>query len=255
MDKEQKIVRIQTGFLDEFLEGGLPKGSTVLFSGYPGTGKTIACIQITYNYLKNGGQAIYITTEQRKEDIILQAKKLGMDLEAFIEEKRLIIIDPYTRVEVTVTTKEGEEKKVKKQEVEFNINSLKDALANAKKKLKNPYNHTLVVIDSLSAFWLDKPAVARRESYGLNNFLKKWGFTTLATLQIATSTDMAFGYGSVHIADGHIEMRFVKNGDLEYGYGLFIWKMRMTKHPHRLIPYEITDNGIKILKEEDDGEG
>jgi KaiC/GvpD/RAD55 family RecA-like ATPase len=115
------------------------------------------------------------------------------------------------------------------------VEELVNKVIEAKKTLG--YGRARLVIDSLSAFWLDKPAMARRHSYFVKKVLAKWDFTIMATSQYAITTSEAFGWGIEHIADGIIRFRrFVRNGVLRRY--ILIEKMRQT--PHSLQMHEIT---------------
>ncbi len=102
------VERVKTGIirLDEMLEGGLIKDKVYLIAGEPGSGKTLFCLQFLHTGLKNGENGIYITAEEKPQDIVDDAKSLGWDLEKYIKEKKLIILDitPYL-----VRVKDGEE--------------------------------------------------------------------------------------------------------------------------------------------------
>ena len=56
--------RISTGILvlDQILGGGIPKGSTVLLAGRPGTGKTILAHQMMFQNAGIDDKVLYITT-------------------------------------------------------------------------------------------------------------------------------------------------------------------------------------------------
>jgi KaiC/GvpD/RAD55 family RecA-like ATPase len=127
----------------------------------------------------------------------------------------------------------------------LSVEELVNKVIEAKKALG--YGRARLVIDSLSAFWLDKPAMARRHSYFVKKVLSKWDFTILATSQYAITTSEAFGWGVEHIADGIIRFRrFVRNGVLRRY--VLVEKMRQT--PHSLQMHEITiehGKGLVIL--------
>ena len=54
-DKKEKVLKTDvSGFDNLFLNGGIPKGSSVLIAGGPGTGKSILCRQICFNLVKKG---------------------------------------------------------------------------------------------------------------------------------------------------------------------------------------------------------
>ena len=63
--------RLKTGItgLDEKTEGGFVKGSIILAVGKTGTGKTQFCSSFIYAGALKGEPGLYITTEERSEDI------------------------------------------------------------------------------------------------------------------------------------------------------------------------------------------
>ncbi|MBC7113035.1 MAG: KaiC domain-containing protein [Candidatus Methanomethyliales bacterium] len=227
--------RLSTGVpaLDKMLSGGIPRGFSVAVTGEPGTGKTILCIHFITKGTAEGDKCIYVTTEESRESIITQASQFGFDFSTAIKDGRLILIDALMGTEDQWTIKS------------LNVEELVSKVIEAKKALG--YGRARLVIDSLSAFWLDKPAMARRHSYFVKKVLSKWDFTILATSQYAITTSEAFGWGVEHIADGIIRFRrFVRNGVLKRY--ILIEKMRQT--PHSLQMHEITiehGKGLVVL--------
>ena len=230
-----KIERLSTGVkrLDELLEGGIPRGFFVAVTGEPGTGKTILCISFIYQGVVENDKNIYVTTEESRNSIIAQAQQFGMDFDSAIKAKRLIIIDALMR--------EGDPWSLTKLEIDELLNKILEA----KKSLG--YGRARLVIDSLSAFWLDKPALARKYSYQIKRLLSKWDFTILATSQYAITTSAAFGWGVEHVADGIIRFkRSLDNGVLKRY--LIIEKMRQTNHSLNMQEINILPGkGLVIL--------
>ena len=218
------IERLSTGIpeLDRMLAGGIPRGFSVAVTGEPGTGKTILCIHFIAEGIKEGDRCIYVTTEESRNSIITQAEQFGFDFSSAIEGKRLIIIDALMGTDDPWSLRSLE------------IEDLVNKVIEAKKALG--YGRARLVVDSLSAFWLDKPAMARRHSYFVKKVLAKWDFTIMMTSQYAITTSEAFGWGVEHIADGIIRFRrFVRGGVLRRY--ILIEKMRQT--PHSLQMHEI----------------
>ena len=62
------IERLSTGIpaLDELIEGGIPRGFTVLVAGNPGTGKTILTSHFLYDGLLKGEAALYVSFSESK---------------------------------------------------------------------------------------------------------------------------------------------------------------------------------------------
>ena len=92
--KKEYGARISTGLdrLDELLNGGLPENSITLVSGTPGSGKTILCFHFLLEGLNKGENCLYLTSDERIENIIKQAKELGFDFESWIKNGRLKFI-------------------------------------------------------------------------------------------------------------------------------------------------------------------
>ena len=219
------IERLSTGVpeVDRLIGGGIPKGFLVAVTGEPGTGKTIFAIHFIAQGIREGDICIYVTTEESRDSILKQAAQFGFDFKKAVEEGRLIIIDALMGTEDSWS--------LRSLDIEERVNKVIEA----KKALG--YGRARLVIDSISAFWLDRPAMARKYSYLIKKVLAKWGFTVLATSQYAITTSDAFGFGVEHIADGIIRFRrFVRGGVLRRY--LLVEKMRQT--PHSLLMHEIT---------------
>ena len=231
----QVVERLSTGIPDfeKLIDGGIPRNFLVAVTGEPGTGKTIFSIQFTAQGIKDGDLCIYVTTEESRDSIIKQAEQFGIDFSSAVKAKKLLLIDALMGLEDPWSLKSLE------------IEELLNKVIEAKKALG--YGRSRLVIDSLSAFWLDKPAMARRYSYLVKKVLTKWDFTILAVSQYAITTSDAFGFGLEHIADGIIRFRrFIRGGVLRRY--ILIEKMRQT--PHSLVMHEITaldGKGLVIL--------
>jgi circadian clock protein KaiC len=87
--------RVPTGIegLDQRLEGGLPKGRSILVTGEPGTGKTIFALQFLVEGLKRGEKCMFVTADEGPMDVLEQAASLGWDLEPQVEAKELSILN------------------------------------------------------------------------------------------------------------------------------------------------------------------
>ncbi len=231
------IERISIGIkeLDKLLQGGIPKKFAVAVTGEPGTGKTILCMHFVQAGLEIDEPAVYITTEESRESILSQAEQFNFKFKEKMGEGKLIIIDALMK-------ESRDEWSLRRLEVDEMLRKIVEA-----KKLFG-YGHARLVIDSMSAFWLDKPVMARKYSYRVKSFLNKWNFTYLMTSQYAVTTAEAFGFGIEHVADGIIRLRKrIQNGVLKRF--LIIEKMRQTAHDLRVWRIEIIDGvGIKLVE-------
>jgi len=234
--EELDIERIPTGVdgIDKLISGGIPKNFVVAVVGEPGTGKTVFCIHFIAKGLELSEPAIYVTTEESRESVINQAKMFGFDFKRHIDEGRLVIID-------ALMYERGDPWSLQRLDVE----ELVSKIIEAKKYLG--YGHTRVVIDSMSAFWLDKPAMARKYSYYVKRVLTKWDMTIIATSQYAVTTSLGFGFGIEHVADGIIRFRKrVIGGTLKRF--VIIEKMRQTPHDTRVHEIDIVDGKGIVVK-------
>ncbi|AWR94179.1 KaiC domain-containing protein [Acidianus brierleyi] len=229
------MVRLSTGIpeFDKLIEGGIPQGFFVALTGEPGTGKSIFSESFIAEGLKEGDACIYVTTEESRDSIINQAKQFNWNFEDYLD-KKLIIIDALMK-----------EKEDEWSLSELSAEELVNKVIEAKQKLGKP--RARLVIDSVSALFLDKPAMSRKISYYLKRVLYKWRFTILATSQYAITTSQAFGFGIEHVADGIIRFRrVVRDGELKRY--ILIEKMRQTNHDKYVWEIDIKPGkGIVLL--------
>jgi circadian clock protein KaiC len=89
------IERVPTGVagLDRLIEGGFPKGRSILVTGEPGTGKTIFGLQFLLDGLRRGEKGVYVAADEEPGDILEQASSLGWDLEKYTHTKELVILN------------------------------------------------------------------------------------------------------------------------------------------------------------------
>lgn len=225
--------RVLTGIpgLDELLEGGYVKGSTILVTGGTGTGKTTFCAQFIREGLKKGEPGVYITMEEDPEDIKEDLKRFGFNFERF--EKSKVFSFVYQNP--------------------FEISDISSTIVDA----INSVNAQRVVIDpvSLIGMYMKDPAVLRKRLFEIKRLLKKTGATTLITSEILDNEIGERGGGSLSregVTEFIVDSVLVLN---LFGVGggitrsVLIRKMRRTKHGADVYPMEITSKGIVIKKE------
>ena len=259
------VARISTGIpeLDRALEGGIPKGSWVAITGEPGTGKSIMCIHFAWAGLQAGDPVVYVTTEAEFRDVVRQAKQFGMDFEQYAiydissskepsETPQIVVIDIFGLLKIARQMAESiptdAESARKRRFAALDIHTLIAAIHEAYRilgvlrgeKSRSPYRHVRLVIDSMSAFWADKPAMARKYSYELKIATHRENVTAYLVSQYAMTTKSTFGFGLEHIADGvfHLWMDDVERSKEVRRY-LIIKKMRMTNHARKAFRVEI----------------
>ncbi len=230
------IERLRTGVkgFDSLIAGGVPRGFFVAVVGEPGTGKTVFSLHFAWQGINDGDKVVYVTTEESRESIIRQAALFNMDFARAVDTGKMIIIDALMRGR-------GDEWSLQ----ELDIEELVQKVLEAKRKLG--YGRARLIIDSMSAFWLDKPAMARKYSYMVKRILYKWDFTVYMVSQYAITTTQAFGWGVEHVADGIVRFRrYIRGGELRRF--VLVEKMRQTPHSLVMHSIEIIDGVGMIVK-------
>ncbi|MEM3690769.1 MAG: ATPase domain-containing protein, partial [Candidatus Micrarchaeia archaeon] len=146
------MMRCKTGIkgFDELVEGGFPKGSTILIAGDPGTGKTIFGLQFIYNgAVKFNEKGLYLSLEQTADAIRNQALQFGWDLKKLEEQGKLKIVSIPVR-DISSTT--------------------------AREILEMCRNEGIkrLVIDSLSTLAINAPIYATHQELSIRDVIKEW---------------------------------------------------------------------------------
>ena len=90
------VEKVKSGIigLDSLLDGGLNKNSSTVLIGSTGAGKTTFATQFVMKGLKEGKDAIFISLDENKEQIIRDALDMGWkDILYFIKEEKLTFVD------------------------------------------------------------------------------------------------------------------------------------------------------------------
>src|ERR1700761_5661596 len=100
LGKSTHLPKTPTGIsgLDELTFGGLPTGRPTLLCGSAGCGKTL----FSMSFLVNGATrydepGVFMSFEERAEELATNVASLGFDVPALIAEKKLAI--DYVRIE------------------------------------------------------------------------------------------------------------------------------------------------------------
>ena len=249
--------RCPTGIegLDKLIEGGFPRGRTILVSGKCGTGKTIFASQFLYNgaakYNENG---ILLILEQNVNHLRKDLLKFNIDLKKMEDEGKIVVIDASLarfNVDEYVTS---EKKPMNKS---FSLDSMEvqwrkevvDIISNAAKEI----NAKRAVVDSLPA--LDN--LAREEEnirdviINMNYRFQGMGLTTVLVDEITNREKLSTHAIEEYITDGVISLHYDAAGPTA-GRNLMIHKMRGTKHSEEIHPIKFKEgHGVQILGIED----
>jgi circadian clock protein KaiC len=202
------IERISTGIstLDSLIEGGIPRGFTVLIAGNPGTGKTILTTHFLYEGLIRGEAAVYVSFSESKDQFYENFSRFGMKFSHFEKDNKFAYLD------FASITKEG-------------ITEALEEVLNVSRNI----SARRVVIDSFSAILLafDNINEARIALHVvLGKMLRSEGITNMLITEVPI--------GSRNIGSGMEE--FVADGIIQLEHGnsnaipstLKVIKMRAT---------------------------
>jgi len=243
--------RIPSGIdgLDPLIEGGFPKGRTILLSGGCGTGKSIFGLQYLYKgALDHGEPGLYVTMDERPELTREDALRFGWDIKALEDEGKLIILD-LTGTKIGVTS---DEKYAVTDKLDLDRLILKIMQTAGEIGAKR------LVIDSLPAMGLhmENENEIRNMILKLTYMIRKSDLTAIMISEVPEqnigSGPMTFSKFGVeeYVADAVILLHYLGIGT-DSNRTLYIRKMRGTKHVEDIIPLQITDHGIHLVNPEE----
>jgi len=238
------IDRISTGVqgLDAKMEGGFPRGSVILITGKTGTGKTAFCSSFLHEGAMKGEPGVYITAEEREEDIKGDVKAMfGWDLDA-LEKKKLI---KFITIKPIFPGKAIKGEEVARL-IKLYIFDLSSKLESAVKETKAKR----LVLDSISIIemFIKDEYMCRVAMIQLTDKLRELGITSMLTGTISEASEALSGGGIVEfIVDSIIKLDFVPVAE-EFKRTLTIRKMRRTDHSIYIHPFDITGTGLKVIE-------
>ena len=234
------IERVKTGIpgLDELIEGGFPKGDTILIAGRAGTGKSIMANQFLYNgAMEYDEPGVLVTLEESPFLIKRNMMRFGMDLDALVKKKKLAIVDLSPSKEVT-PMKIGEYPS-------FDLSGLEAIILNHVKKL----GAKRVVIDTLAilAYKFRSRDILREEFFKLAANITRAGTTLILTSEIPAHHG---GLGvfdiEAFLASGVIVLYNEMISETSRSRSIEVLKLRGSKHSSRIHSMRITDEGIRV---------
>lgn len=236
MNKKFERLPTYIGGMDELLEGGVPRGSVVLFSGRAGSMKSSLAFSILWNLAKHLQlKCVYLSLEQRSDSLLRHMKKLGMDTEGL---DNLMVVDLGKLRDLT--------------ELDITLDQ-KDWMPNLLDGIK-AYNENLgcdiVAIDSLDALYALSPMPNPRiKLFHFIEGLRDMSVTTFLITEIREEHTKFGHYGiESFLADGIIHLDLQREGKNVHLY-IGIAKMRETNHSRDYFPLLVDKDGFNIVKE------
>jgi circadian clock protein KaiC len=218
--------------LDDITDGGLPKGRPTLLCGGAGSGKTLIAMEfLAQGALEHGEPGVYVTFEERQDDLVKNFASMGLDLEDLIRKKKMVIdrvmINP---AEITETG-------------EFDLEGLFIRLGDS----IDTIGAKRIALDTIEVLFtaFSHREIIRSELQRLFSWLKDKGVTAIITGEQGEKTLTRFGLEE-YVADCVIALdnRIVNQISTRR---IRVVKYRGSKHGTDEYPFLISEDGITVL--------
>jgi len=228
------LSKARTGIsgLDEITMGGIPQGRPTLICGGPGCGKTLFSIEFLINgatRFKEPG--VFITFEEKTEELTMNVASLGFDLDKLQKEKKLRL--DYIRIERSEIEETGE----------YDLDGLFIRLEHAIDSI----GAKRVVLDTIENLFagLTNQGILRAELRRLFLWLKDKGVTAIVTGEQGDGKLTRHGLEE-YVSDCVIllDHRVINQISTRR---LRIVKYRGSAHATNEFPFLIDEDGISVL--------
>ncbi len=202
--------------LDEKMEGGIPRGHSVLIAGTAGTMKSTFTFSILYNnatHKKKHG--VYITLEQSEESLYAQMEAMGYQIS--------LVQDIITFVDVSKIRGGLDDYGKSGAWVDFITEVLMEI-----HKFK-PVD--IIAFDSLGLIEvMTDMKNPRRDLFGMMDLFHKLGATSLMISEMTQGSELFGRNDEDFLVDGIIHLRHHEVHDVDFENRLRVVKMRGVKH-------------------------
>jgi circadian clock protein KaiC len=228
--------------LDDLLGAGIPKASSVLIEGGPGSGKTIMCLNIAANFCMHGKKVLYMSFEEPEEKLLNHMHSFGWDARSFVKDgllrvKRFNALDIARSVEALLSEA--------KKELLIEINPV---------FFPQDFEPDLVLVDSLtsiSSAFSGEESRFRIYMEQLFRYLEKKNISSFLIREVANPAHagrdhIEQGEAVSFLSDGIIVIYNVLYPSGERGSGVEVLKLRGASIKKKIVKMEVTVKGVVI---------
>jgi circadian clock protein KaiC len=222
-DAADDMVSTGVARLDEMTAGGVYRGSTVLVTGSPGTGKTTLAAHLVDAACARGERAVFISFEESPKQVLRNMRSVGVDLARWVDAGLL-------RLAAQRPTALG---------LEAHLGSLHRVLEEAAP--------TTVVLDDVGGLMGLGPAFEVASAIAREiDLMKSGGITGIVTAVTSEGDERTDGLGISSLTDTWLLLRNVES-DGERNRLLSVIKSRGIAHSNQVREFVLTDHGIRLL--------
>jgi circadian clock protein KaiC len=230
LDHEVSTKRVPTGIerLDEMLGGqGVFRGSSVLISGSPGTGKSSIGAKIAEASCERGERALYFAYEESSAQIVRNMRSVGIDLEPWIKRGSL-------QIHSSRPTLQG---------LEQHLVTVHDVV--------RAFRPDVVVVDPISDLTMARDqAEVKPTLMRLIDFLKKEQITAIfACLTNGGATSSAAEDSQISVSSLMDTWLMLRNVEFtgEHNRTIFVRKSRGMAHSNQVREFVLSDKGMDLV--------
>jgi circadian clock protein KaiC len=232
--RKRSLPKAPTGItgLDEITGGGLPRKRATLVCGGPGCGKTLLATQfLAHGALEHGEPGVFMSFEERPEELAENSRSIGVDLED-LRARKLLLLD-YVHVDRSEIVESGG----------YDLDGLFIRLGHAIKTI----GAKRVVLDTIEMLFsgLSDAFALRAELQRLFQWLKAKGVTTIVTGERVGNGLTRHGLEE-YLTDCVIllDQRVTEK---QATRRLRILKYRGSAHGNNEFPFLIGDQGLSVV--------
>ena len=233
--------------LDEILNGGLPKGRTILVVGSPGSGKTTFAMQFLVGGAKAGEPGMYVALDERPERVKADLASFNWDLDSLEHDGKLTFID------ATQLRRPGQRVMAGSVDAESPVGLILPeltlgVLVRTIRRVSAEEAIQRIVIDPITSLMLRYPEEPKRRRALLLFFdaLESTGCSCMVTNELRTSMLARRFQLEEYLSQGVVLLHtIIHEGNVIRA--LQVEKMRGISHDAQMRPYQIGQSGVEVF--------